>query len=186
MNFGDIVRGNWPAEFKPKSSTMFSWLMNNYWGTNFPAWQGGEFTFRYVIASNPTFDPASLTRFGLNALTPLERDDVQGSQDASVLPNSRASLLEIPNPGVTLLTWKRAEDGDGTILRLQESAGKASEVVVRSKYLNFEKVWHCDLLEEKQSEIKTSGDGFNFSIKPFQVITVRLHTAPNPNRGDNR
>ena len=46
--FGDIVRGEWPAEFKPKSSAMFSWLMNNYWGTNFPAWQGGDFTFRYA------------------------------------------------------------------------------------------------------------------------------------------
>jgi alpha-mannosidase len=160
--------------------------MNNYWGTNFPAWQGGDFTFRYMITSNPTFDPASLTRFGLNALTPLERDDVQASQDISVLPNSQASLLEIANPGVTLLTWKRSEDGDGTILRLQESAGEASDVVVRSKYLNFEKAWQCDLLEENQSEIKTSGDGLNFPIKPFQVITVRLQTTPNLKRGDIR
>ena len=186
MNFGDIVRGNWPAEFKPKSSTMFSWLMNNYWGTNFPAWQGGDFTFRYMITSNPTFDPASLTRFGLNALTPLERDDVQASQDISALPSSQASLLEIANPGVTLLTWKRAEDGDGTILRLQESAGKASDVVVHSKYLSFEKAWQCDLLEENRSEIKTSGDGLNFPIKPFQVLTVRLHTTPVTKRGDIR
>src|SRR4029077_10651790 len=36
VNFGDIVRATWPADFSPKSSTIFSWLMNNYWGTNFP------------------------------------------------------------------------------------------------------------------------------------------------------
>jgi len=104
--FGDIVRGEWPAEFKPKSSAMFSWLMNNYWGTNFPAWQGGDFTFRYAITSNAQFNAPSMTRFGLEALTPLERDDVPGTQDSSVLPNHEASLLEVGNPAVTLLTWK--------------------------------------------------------------------------------
>ncbi len=54
MSFGDIVRASGQSEFKPKSSTMFSWLMNNYWGTNFPAWQGGDFTFRYAITSDTT------------------------------------------------------------------------------------------------------------------------------------
>src|SRR5208282_3331091 len=94
MAFGDIVRGNWPAEIEPKSAALFSWLMNNYWGTNFPAWQGGDFTFRYAISTNSRFDPRSLTRFGWDALTPLERDDIPAAQDASsqdvVLPNRQA------------------------------------------------------------------------------------------------
>lgn len=175
--FGDIVRGNWPGEFTPKTSTIFSWMMNNYWGTNFPAWQGGDFTFRYAITSNRKFDPPELTRFGLNALTPLERDDVPASLDNSPLPNQQASLLEIANPGVTLLTWKRAEDGDGTILRLQESAGEASDIRVHSQFLTFEQAWLCDLLEEKKTDIKMSGDGFSIPIKPFQVLTLRIRTA---------
>ena len=184
LNFGDIVRGNWPAEFKPQSSTVFSWLMNNYWGTNFPAWQGGDFTFRYAITSHSQFDPRSLTRFALNALTPLERDDVPASQDASPLPNREASLLEITNPGVTLLTWKRAEDGDGTVLRLQEVAGEPSEVNIRSRYLRFEQAWLCDLLEEKQAEIQSTGDNLTVAIKPFQVLTLRLRTTPHLQPGD--
>ncbi len=137
MSFGDIVRGTWPAEFQPRSSTMFSWLMNNYWGTNFPAWQGGDFTFRYAVTSNAQFDPATLSHFGWNALTPLERDDVAASTDPSSLSDRAANLLEIAAPNVSLLTWKRAEDGDGTILRLQEFAGKAGEVAIRSRYLKF-------------------------------------------------
>ena len=80
------MRGNWPAEFRPQSSTIFSWLMNNYWGTNFPAWQGGDFTFRYAITSVAQFDPQALTRLGLEALTPVERDDVPASQGPSPLP----------------------------------------------------------------------------------------------------
>ncbi len=176
--FGDIVRGEWPTEFNPKTGTIFSWLMNNYWGTNFPAWQGGDFTFRYAITSSAQFNPPSLTRFGLEALTPLERDDVQGTQDSSLLPTQEASLLEIRNPDVTLLTWKRAEDGDGTIIRLQETAGKQSDVKIHSGSVKVERAWRCNLLEDNQAEVAIQGEDISFPIKPFQVLTLRLHTAP--------
>jgi alpha-mannosidase len=83
-----------------------------------------------------------------------------------------------------LLTWKRAEDGDGTILRLQEAMGKASEVRIHSQYLTFEHAWLCDLLEENQSEIKIEGGDLRVPIKPFQVLTLRLHTGPHITRGD--
>jgi len=176
--FGDIVRGNWPTEFKPKSGTVFSWLMNNYWGTNFPAWQGGDFTFRYVITSDAHFEPASLNRFGWNALTPLERDDVAASTDATVLPNQQASLLSVSNPKINLLTWKRAEDGDGSILRLQDASGEASQFTIRSGYLKFEQAWSCNLLEDNQSHLESSPDEVKISIKPFQAVTIRLRTSP--------
>ncbi|MFZ3340481.1 MAG: polysaccharide lyase family protein [Terriglobales bacterium] len=186
--FGDIVRGEWPAEFEPvgsktKTSTIFSWLMNNYWGTNFPAWQGGDFTFRYAITSNAQFDAPSLTRFGLEALTPLERDDASGTHDSSSLPSTSASLVEIESPGVTLLTWKRAEDGDGTILRLQDTAGEASNIKIHSPFLKFERAWLCNLLEDNQAEIKIQGEDLSVPIKPFQVLTLRLHTTPHISQG---
>ena len=181
--FGDIVRGEWPAEFKPKSSAIFSWLMNNYWGTNFPAWQGGDFTFRYAITSSAPFNPLSLTRFGLEALTPLERDDVPGTQGSSLLPSQGASLLEVGNTGVTLLTWKRAEDGDGTILRLQDTVGEASNIKIHSPFLTFERAWLCNLLEDNKAEIKIQGEDLSVPIKPFQVLTLRLHTTPRIRQG---
>jgi alpha-mannosidase len=183
--FGDIVRARWPAEFQAKSGTIFSWLMNNYWGTNFPAWQGGDFTFRYALTSSAQFDPAALNRFAWNALTPLDRDDVSSSQDVSPLPQQQASLLAI-DPQVTLLTWKLAEDGDGSILRLQESAGKRSSVNIRSKFLRFEKAWLCNVLEDNQSELPTGGDTLAFPIQPFQVLTIRVRTKSQLERGQAR
>ena len=44
--FGDINRGLWPQKFEPRSSAIFSYALNNYWHTNFPRVQSGEFTFR--------------------------------------------------------------------------------------------------------------------------------------------
>lgn len=186
VNFGDIVRGNWPADFQPKSSTIFSWLMNNYWGTNFPAWQGGDFTFRYAVTSNPRLDPEPFTRFASNALVPLERDDVAGSSDSGPLPAQQANLLTIDTPNVSLVTWKRAEDGHGTILRLQETAGQAASIAVHSEFLNFQHAWLCNLLEDNQSEIALHGDTLEVPVKPFQVLTLRLDTAPRSQQGSAR
>jgi alpha-mannosidase len=184
--FGDIVRGNWPGEFTPRSGTIFSWLMNNYWGTNFPAWQDGDFTFRYAVTSDAQFNPQALTRFGLEALTPLERDDLAASQDPSALPDREASLVEIPVPNVSLLTWKRAEDGDGTILRLQDTGGKASQIRIHSQFLRFDRAWLCDLLEDNQAEIKIEGEDLNVPIKPFQVLTLRVRTTPHIAQGESK
>jgi len=77
-----------------------------------------------------------------------------------------------------LLTWKRAEDGDGTILRLQDTAGEESNIRIHSPFLTFERAWLCNLLEDNQAEIKIQGDDLNIPIRPFQVLTLRLHTTP--------
>ncbi|MEV2253436.1 alpha-mannosidase [Streptomyces sp. NPDC050147] len=37
-------------------ATVFSWIHNNLWDTNFPSEQGFEFTYRYSLACGPTAD----------------------------------------------------------------------------------------------------------------------------------
>jgi hypothetical protein len=41
---GGIARGTWPEKFGQRSGTIFSYVMNNYYFTNYAAGQGGEFT----------------------------------------------------------------------------------------------------------------------------------------------
>ena len=178
VNFGDIVRGNWPTEFRPRSGTIFSWLMNNYWGTNFAPGQGGDFTFRYSLVSGRGFDPASLTRAGWQAMTSLEADQVSAAFGPGILPSDRASLLEIENPDVVLVTWKMAEDGHGTVLRLEEVAGKPASARINSKYFKVVQAWRCSGLEDNQSDILTTGGGAEVSLRPFEILTIRIMTQP--------
>jgi alpha-mannosidase len=62
--FGDINRGEWPTEFGQRTGNIFSYVMNNYWHTNYRAAQGGRFRFRYVITSATSTDAAPLSRMG--------------------------------------------------------------------------------------------------------------------------
>ena len=176
VNFGDIVRGNWPLEFQPPSGTIFSWLMNNYWGTNFAPGQGGDFTFRYSLVSAQGFDPARLTRTGWQAMTSLEADQLGAALAPGVLPGDGASLLEIENPNVVLVTWKIAEDDQGTILRLEEVAGNPASTRINSKYFKITQAWRCSGLEDNQSEIATAGGGVEVSLRPFEIVTIRMTT----------
>jgi hypothetical protein len=176
VNFGDIVRGNWPTEFKPKSSAIFSWLMNNYWGTNFAPAQGGEFTFHYSIVSRGEFDPAELTRLGWERMTPLESDSVNASSPAGELPADQASLVSLDNPDVVVVTWKIAEDGRGSILRLEELGGKSANVKISSGYFNVIEGWRCSGLEDDRARLGVGSDGVEVEMKPFEVATLRLIT----------
>ena len=98
VTFGDINRGLWPEKFEPKSSTIFSYALNNYWHTNFPRVQSGEFTFRYVITGGATLDPAYLSRLGRESLTPLETGELTRNDKVGLrgsLPATPASFLDL-------------------------------------------------------------------------------------------
>ena len=176
VNFGDIVRGKWPAEFTPASGTIFSWLMNNYWGTNFAPGQGGDFSFHYSLVSERGFDPAGFTRAGWGALTPLESDPVNATFTPGLLPSDQASLLKVDNPNVALITWKMAEDGDGTIVRLEEVAGQAENAHLSSPYFGISEAWRCSGLEDNQSSVIPVDGGIQVSLRPFEIVTLRLRT----------
>ena len=127
VTLGDIARGTWPLEFGRRPGTIFSWVMNNYMFTNYAAAQGGDFTFRYVLTSGNNLTPAFLSRLGREEMSPLEVDQIT-SQDKAIntprpLDSVQGSFLQVNRPDVVLVTWKRAEDGEGTVLRFLEVAG---------------------------------------------------------------
>jgi hypothetical protein len=181
---GDVIRGTWPREFGRRNGTVFSAVMNNYYFTNYAAGQGGEFTFRYTFTSGNNLAPEALSRLGREEMSPLEVDQIT-SQDKAVdsprpLAAAQGSFLHVDQPDVVLVTWKNAEDGDGTVLRFLEIAGRPSEVNVASPLLNVKAAWMADALERKQSALATAVHGFHFAVKPFQIVTVRLESAASP------
>jgi len=178
---GDIVRGTWPDEFGRRPGAIFSYVMNNYYFTNYAAGQGGKFTFRYVLTSGKDLSPAGLSRLGREEMSPLETDLIT-SQDKAInfarpLASSQAGFLQVRPSDVVLETWKIAEDGDGTILRFLEVAGKESTVEVETPLLEVKSAWMSDALERKEGPLSVSSHKFEFSIKPFQILTVRLEAA---------
>ncbi|HEY9286110.1 MAG TPA: polysaccharide lyase family protein [Pyrinomonadaceae bacterium] len=178
--FGDIVRGTWPTKFEPKTATAFAYVMNNYWGTNYVAAQGGDFTFRYALTSAPRLDHAAMSRMGWEQTTRLESTLVK-SQDraaapAGLLPAASMSFMETSDASVFLSTWKRAEEGEGTVLRFIELGGGARrEVRVNSPLFGAASVRTCNAVEDCAGTARGGGGGgFNFETGPRQILTFKI------------
>jgi hypothetical protein len=79
-----IVTG-WLEEAEP-SSTIYSYVMNNYWETNYRAAQDDDVEFRYSLRAHGAFEKDAAKRFGLEVARPLVVREVGPRADSQDLP----------------------------------------------------------------------------------------------------
>ena len=178
VTLGDINRGRWPETFEPKSSTIFSYAMNNYWHTNYRAEQDGESTFRYVMTSGARLAPDTLSRVGREAMTPLEVDQVidqdkVGNPRRPLEPVAQ-SFLQVDAENVTVEAWKAADDGNGTVIRLLETGGKPAAAKLHFPLMRIRQAWVCNAMEVNQQEISGDGSTVEVVLRPHEIVTVRI------------
>ncbi len=83
------------------------------------------------------------------------------------------SFASVAHANVVLETVKKAEDGNGIILRLYESenAYTKTKLIVNT---SFEKAYMCNLLEEIEGEAVSEGNAVDVVLKPYEIVTVLL------------
>lgn len=124
--------------------------------------------------------PAVLSRKGWEEFTPLEKNEITPQDKALDLPRpldgNQASFLQIDDPDVLLETWKPAEGGHGTILRLLEFGGKNSRrVTIATPLLSLERVTQTDAVERNLKSLPLlDSNTFEIEIHPHEVLTIRL------------
>jgi len=181
FTLGDINRGAWPTEFGDRKGAVFSYVMNNYWTTNYRGGQGGNFQFRYVITSAPSIVPTDLSRLGWEAVTPLEVDEVRAQEKSWVrgrpLDGKQGSFLTVDDLAVLLQAWKPAEDGRGTILRFLDLGGPSRSIAVDFPLAPMARVWRTDAVERDGVKL-VPGDAHHlqFEVNPHEMVTLRIET----------
>ena len=179
---GDIVRGRWPRELSLSGGRIYSYVLNNYWNTNYRASQGGEIRFRYAFTSAPVIAPDAAYRLGWESRRPLyaQRMSYQAFRDVSP-PYAGASggtLAEAGSEHVVLSTLKGARRADGLIARLQEVSGRDGHATVSFPGRRIERAWETNLLEHDLRELPvTTGGDVRVRVPAFGLATVRLAFA---------
>lgn len=181
VTLGDINRGRWPDKFEPAGSTIFSYALNNYWHTNFRRVQSGDYTFRYVLTSGAKLSPEHLTRLGRAAMTPLERGELLSTDKRGnpprTLTTTPTSFLAVDAADVVVVNWKAADDGDGTIVRLLETGGRATKAHLRFPIFPLRKAWLASAAERNLQPLTVDGKPIELTLKPHQIATVRVVTG---------
>jgi alpha-mannosidase len=104
----------WLSSVKP-SQTIYSYVMNNYWGTNYKATQEGIVSFRYSIHPHGMFISSNSERIASQESEPL--------LVAPAADNAResSSLFNLKSPGMVVTALVSQEDG--YLIRLFNAGG---------------------------------------------------------------
>lgn len=121
VQFGDINTGRFYYKHKPAKSHIYSWVLNNYWTTNFKANQEGEMNWNYVITSTPNNTNTAATRFGWENTMPLAARIIPAGVEKS--KTLFRSLIDLDLPNVLLVDTQLDADGKSIVLHLRETEG---------------------------------------------------------------
>ncbi len=173
VQFSQINTGKWQKHLELKNPTVFSWIMNNYWFTNFKASQGGKLTFRYSLTTHrgPCRNSDAM-RFALERANPL----IFGFASEP----RQHSFLQIDNPQVILLAFKQAENGEGYVLRLWNCEEKPTAAKITFPEFRILSAHWADIVERKGEAIARGKDSLDVWLEPYDIVTLLLGLEASP------
>jgi hypothetical protein len=121
---------NWPDRVAPGTS-LFAYLLNNHWHTNYKADQAGPMTFRFVMRPHGAFDALALRRLSDEHDYPLLAVGSGGGTDRVQPP------FTLAGDPVTV-AWMAPNAGDAALIaRLFNPSSVPATVIVRPLNTNM-------------------------------------------------
>ncbi|MER5299225.1 alpha-mannosidase [Streptomyces lasiicapitis] len=149
-------------------ATVFSWIHNNLWDTNFPSQQGFEFAFRYSLACAPTADglgPRTAAAFS----RPLRAVRARGAGEADVASHA---FVELGDERVRLVGATVPRAGE-VLLRLQSFAEEAVECRVLARF-PVRAAYRADYLGVKGTELPCVEGVMRLAVPALATAAVLL------------
>lgn len=145
------------------SNSFYSYVMNNYWHTNYKADQEDVVTFHYSIFPHNKFDAATSAMRGLESNQPLL---VSSSNESN---SELKSLFSIGNKNIILSTIKPSVDKKGMILRLYNASYQSQKPEIKWGRLQPERIFWSNANQEKIKKF-TNDD----ALAPFAFKSLYL------------
>jgi hypothetical protein len=149
--------------FKRGLHRVYSWVMNNRWGTNYRAYQDGLAEFRYVLRPFNKSDSAEATRFATGFDQPLIVSRPQEKKSAS-----NPTLPQIDSKSVVVSAAKPSDDGRALIVRLFGASGKAEKISLHWPGRHPAHLFLSNTSEEPLSKISDE-----LTIAGYELVTLR-------------
>jgi len=170
VQFGDLNLGKWQEKTHIAQPHVYSWVMNNYWFTNFSATQEGELHWSYYLTSTGQTGNTAAVQFSWGSRIPLLAQVIPaGKPRAEERPV--ASWLNWPAANIILVAARPAPDGKGILCHLREVDGIAAKIEL-SEISSVKKIEHMDetnvLGEILQKNLRT------VQFAPFEVKFIRI------------
>ena len=152
----------WRKTIEP-TQKLYSWAMNNHWGTNYRAYQEGPVVFRFVLRPHrgPCSD-AEASRFATGFSQPLVAVPGRGRAPSST------PLLQVEPADVIVSGLKPSDDGTAIIVRLLGASDKSMNAKLTWSQPAPRRLWISDTSERPKHEVV--GD---VQVPAWGLVTLR-------------
>jgi hypothetical protein len=160
----------------PSGSVVYANLFNTQWGTNFAEWIEGSFSSKFYIWNYDKYN------IGQNFITPTEETRsplyaVWFEGPGGNVPVSGKGL-SISSEGILLTAYCKNRDGEGTILRLWEQAGRdVSCKITLPEGTSYREAIPCNLrgeINNNTQKIPVKGNQLEVEMKANRPVTLIL------------
>ncbi|HSA96900.1 MAG TPA: hypothetical protein VLJ16_12680, partial [Acidobacteriota bacterium] len=152
----------WLRKIEP-STTLFSYVMNNYWHTNYKADQEGPVTLRYAVSPHLGSDPAVAKRLAMEVTTPLI---AVAADPGAAVPRFP---LSVDSPSFIAMSLRASADGRASVLRLFNASGRPEPLRLSGGAWDAGRVFLSDV--EGTRGAKPSGP---IDVPAYGILTLRV------------
>jgi hypothetical protein len=153
----------WVEQLEP-TQTFYSYVMNNYWETNYKADQEGPTTFRYGLQPRRGgYSAVAAERFGVERNQPLVVVPAAASA-----PRQIASLLQLDSDRVVVTAMRPSRDGRALIVRLFNVSDQPAKTRLSWSDPPPRHVHRSDFQEQAGDAIEGT-----IEVPPFGLVTLR-------------
>ncbi len=177
VQLGGFNLGKWMPITEVAKPYVYSWVMNNYWFTNFRTEQEGEFKWHYYLTSTADTSTATATRFGWGSRVPLVArvlPPVKGGA-ARTAPSDTSPtvipVLSFPAPNLLVVEYRPAADLKGIVLHLREIAGQPA-TLARKDIVSATRIRRLDEVNVLEQPVRTRLDTVAF--QPWESKFLKL------------
>ncbi|MHC4563345.1 MAG: glycoside hydrolase family 38 N-terminal domain-containing protein [Planctomycetota bacterium] len=164
------------AEADVTKGHMYSLVLASNFCTNFQPAQQGDLLFRYSLTTHDgdwtTGEPRD---FGWARANPLMASVLNRHSEGQRPVTD--SFCQIDASNAVLTSLKHAEDGDGLVLRLVETEGKATDATVQLPFVTISEALATDLVERNGQALTCDAHSVTVPVKAFGIATVRLRVG---------
>ncbi|PZE30118.1 alpha-mannosidase [Curtobacterium sp. MCBD17_028] len=162
-----------PASTSPvEPGTVFSWLHNNVWDTNFPIEQAFTATFRYAVGVRTDRDGASTEGLAVavtgEVVHPLTTAEAKGRPGTA---RADASLLDLDDDRVQLVGVVAGPEEGTSIVRLQSFADQDVALTLRPGAAVAE-AWVSSFLGDRGTGLPVDDGAVRVTLAPFATTAV--------------
>lgn len=168
--FSDFNMGKFERYPKPGKPWLYSFVMNNYWMTNFRAYQEGAFSWSYQLTSTSDTTNSYATKYAMGERNSFATRTLPAGKGKIETPLLEAFKLRLPENVLLVNIRPSFNDEKSLLLHLREVNGL--KTVVRVPELS-----NIDL--NKCTEVNALGETiralpFPFELKPYEVRFIEV------------